>query len=215
MAKIPEGILGALIGSLGPVTGKKWKKKSTLSSHRKRAKTDDDPTPRQDNQRSKFGLVSQFHHRSANLVKMTFGELAEERTEFQCAISYNLHNAVSGVKPNYTLHYDRVMVGRGSLPNAVLPEATAGEDKGAIRFTWADNSGIGSAAAGDMAIAVLYCPDNRQWGWCKPGMATRADGTVSFSLPHLGGSAVHTWLTFVTDEGKAADSVYTGMVQVK
>ena len=58
MAKIPFGILGPVIGSIGPVTGKTWKGKATLSSHRNEAKNDKNPTPAQLNQREKFGFVA-------------------------------------------------------------------------------------------------------------------------------------------------------------
>src|SRR5882724_94005 len=68
MAKIPFGILGPVIGSLGPVTGKTWKGKATLSSHRNPAKTDKNPTPAQLNQRKKFGFVSQFLNGPGPLV---------------------------------------------------------------------------------------------------------------------------------------------------
>ena len=81
MAKIPFGILGPVIGSLGPVTGKTWKDKATLSSHRKPAKTDKNPTPAQLNQREKFGFVSRFLNGLGPLVKKTFKELANGKTE--------------------------------------------------------------------------------------------------------------------------------------
>ena len=215
MAKIPMGILGALIGTLGPVTGKKWLDENTLSSRRKQAKTDTDPTPNQDNQRTKFGFVSHFHGGSSDFVKLTFKEVGGKRTAFQRAISYNANNAVSGTKPDFKIHYDRVAVGRGALPNAVLPEAKTGDTPGDIHYTWADNTGIGTAAANDIAIAVAYCPAYDQWIWCKPGTATRADGSVSFSVPAFSGKTVHTWLTFATVEGKSSDSIYTGELQVK
>src|SRR5882724_5577485 len=140
MAKIPFGILGPVIGSLGPVTGKTWKDKATLSSHRKPAKTDKNPTPGQLNQRKKFGFVSKFLNGLGPLVKKSFKELATGKTEFQCAVAYNVSNAVSGVYPNYSLHYELVSVGRGTLPNAVLPEAKPGDTPGEIRFVWADNT---------------------------------------------------------------------------
>ena len=74
MAKIPFGILGPVIGSIGPVTGKNWKGIATLSSHRKPAKTDKDPTPNQLNQREKFGFVSKCMNGLGPLVKKTFRE---------------------------------------------------------------------------------------------------------------------------------------------
>jgi len=209
MAKIPFGILGPVIGSIGPVTGKTWKNKATLSSHRRPAKTDKKPTPAQLNQRGKFGFVSQFMNGLGPLAKKSFHELADGKTEFHCAVSYNVCNAVSGAYPDYTLHYDRVSLGRGTLPNAVLPEAKAGDGPGDIRFIWADNTGMGTAAARDKAIAVIYLPAEKYWLYLKQPDALRSDCSL---VRNLGGykGTVHTWLLFVSDSGKASDSVYTG-----
>jgi len=208
MAKIPFGILGPVIGSLGPVTGKTWKDKATLSSHRKPAKTDKNPTPAQLNQRKKFGFVSKFLNGLGPLVKKTFKELANGKTEFQCAVSYNVSNAVSGEHPNYTLHYNLVSVGRGTLPNAVLPEAKMGDTPGEIRFIWADNTGIGTAAATDKAIAVIYVTGMERWARYDPE-ANRSDCAIVLDFTGIKGT-VHTWLVFVSDNEKASDSVYTG-----
>ena len=210
MAKIPFGILGPLIGTLGPVIGKTWKDKATLSSQRSPAKTDKNPTPAQLNQREKFGFVSKFLHGASSLVKITFRELAIGKTEFQCAVSYNVSNAVSGAYPDYTLHYNLVSVGRGTLPNAVLPEAKPGDTPGEIRFIWADNTGIGTAAATDTAIAVMYLANEKHWARV-PQDAKRSDGSLVHKFTGYKGT-VHTWLTFVSDNEKASDSVYTGAV---
>ncbi|MBS1564861.1 MAG: hypothetical protein JST39_10750 [Bacteroidetes bacterium] len=214
MAKIPEGILGVLIGSLGPVTGKKWKKLSTLSSKRTAAKTDKNPTGAQKVQRSKMGVVSGFHKGSKNLVKLTFKEPATDITEFQCAISYNMCNAVSYTDDGYVLHYDRTAIGRGTLPNAEFPEVKAGDKQGDVRFLWADNTGVGQAAADDTAILVVYDPDWGHWIWNREQPVRRADSGAALSLPAYSGKTVHTWLTFVSAAGKSADSIYTGALKV-
>ena len=207
MAKIPFGILGPVIGTIGPVIGKTWKDKATLSSARNPAKTDKNPTPAQLNQREKFGFVNKFMHGLGPLVKQSFKELANGKTEFQCAVGYNVSKAVSGVYPNFTLHYELVSVGRGTLPNAVLPEAKPGDTPGEIRFVWADNTGMGTAAATDTAIAVIYIagPDRWTYGGLE---AKRSDCSITHTFG-LKGTA-HTWLVFVSDNGKASDSVYTG-----
>jgi hypothetical protein len=207
MAKIPFGILGPVIGSIGPVIGKTWKDKATLSSARNPAKTDKNPTPAQLNQREKFGFVNKFLHGLGPLVKQTFKELANGKTEFQCAVSYNVSKAVSGVYPNYTLHYELVSVGRGTLPNAVLPEAKPGDGPGEVRFVWADNTGMGTAAATDTAIAVIYLAGPDRWiSWSLE--AKRSDCSIVHTFGMKG--TAHTWLVFVSDNGKASDSVYTG-----
>jgi hypothetical protein len=210
MAKIPFGILGPFIGSIGPVTGKMWKDKGTISAKRNEAKTDKNPTPAQLNQREKFGFVNRFLHGASDLVKMTFRELATSRTEFQRAVSYNVSNAVSGAYPDYTMHYDLVSVGRGTLPNAVLSEAKPGDTPGEICFVWADNTGIGTAAAADKAIAVIYLPNEKCWAYNNSLQeAQRSDCSIILNLRHHQGT-VHTWLLFTDGKGKASDSVYTG-----
>lgn len=215
MAKIPFGILGPIIGSMGPVTGKMWKTKATLSAHRNPAKTDENPTPAQLNQRTKFGFVSKFLNGMGPLVKKSFQELAIDHTGFQTAVSYNMCNAVSGAYPDYVLHHNLVSVGRGTLPNAVLPEAKAGDAPGDIRFIWADNTGIGTAASTDRAIAAVYIPgQGGGWEYNELSMAKRSDCSLVFNLRSYKG-LVHTWLVFISDEDKkASDSVYTGTVVV-
>jgi len=207
MAKIPFGILGPVIGTIGPVIGKTWKDKATLSSARNPAKTDKNPTPAQLNQREKFGFVNKFLHGLGPLVKQTFKELANGKTEFQCAVGYNVSKAVSGVYPNYSLHYELVSVGRGTLPNAVLPEAKPGDTPGEIRFIWADNTGMGTAAATDTAIAAIYLAGPDRWIHTNL-QAKRSDCSLTHTFGMKG--TAHTWLVFVSDNGKASDSVYTG-----
>jgi hypothetical protein len=103
-------------------------------------------------------------------------------------------------------------VGRGTLPNAMLPEAKTGEAPGDIRFVWADNSGIGTAAATDKAIAVVYLPAAVHWGYFGTRV-NRSDGALVYSLGSYKGT-VHTWLVFISGNGKASDSVYTGMLEI-
>jgi len=213
MAKIPFGVLGPFFGKAGPISGYTWKGKAVMRSQRK--PSNKPPTAAQAQQQNKFGVVSRFLGGISDFIKTSFKELAIGKTEFQCAMSYNMANAVSGTNPDFTLHYDRVAVSRGSLPNAVLPEAKARDAAGEIIFTWADNTGIGLAAAADKAIPVLYYPGRNIWTRDIKPAVSRADGSVVLSIPGFSGQAIHTWLTFISEEGKAADSVYTGEVLVR
>jgi hypothetical protein len=214
MAKVPFGILGPFSGTVGPVTGSKWKIKDTMRSLRSPSKRDEHPTPEQLKQRTRFGFTSHFMKGLGPLVRNSFRELAIGNTEFQCAVSYNVCNAVSADDSGYTVHYERVSLGRGTLPNAVLPEAKAGDAPGDIRFIWADNTGLGTAAANDTAIVIAYDPALERWLYKKTPVAKRADCSEVFSLPGSTGKKLHTWLMFISDGGKASDSVYTGEVLV-
>ena len=213
MAKIPFGVLGPFFGKVGPVSGYKWKEISVMRSLR--GKSNKPPTEAQLQQREKFGFTSKFLKGISDLIKIGFGELAIGKTEYQCAMSYNLDNAVSGKRPDFKLHYDKVAVSRGSLPNAVFPEVKAGDNASELRFIWADNSGIGLAAATDHAIAAVYCPAVKRWTFRQAPDAKRADCSALLVVPAFSGQTVHTWLTFVSEAGKASDSVYTGEIVVK
>ena len=72
MAKVPFGILGPFIGTVGTVIGSKWKNKSTMRSLRSPSKRDKHPTPKQSKQRSRFGFTSHFMKGLGPLVKNSF-----------------------------------------------------------------------------------------------------------------------------------------------
>ncbi len=212
MAKIPFGILGPFIGKAGPVSGYTWKGKAVVRSQRK--PSNKPSTAAQAQQQNKFGFVSAFLGGLSDFIKTSFKEQAIGKTEFQCAMSYNLANAVSGTNPDFILHYDQVAVSRGSLPNAVLPGAKVGDATGDILFTWADNSGVGMAAAADRAVPVLYFINEKTWVYNSKLNFQRIDSSIIVTNPGWSGRMAHTWLTFISEDGKAADSVYTGAVLV-
>ena len=74
---------------------------------------------------------------------------------------------------------------------------------------WADNTGIGTANAADKAILAASSPAQGLW-YYKTSDSNRSDCSALLELPVFKGKTVHTWLTFVSEGGKAADSVYTG-----
>ena len=210
MAKIPFGILGPFFGKAGTVSGYMWKGIPVMRALRR--PTNKPPTPAQVQQRAKFGFTSRFlGGLSSEFIKTGFHELAKGKTEFQCAMSYNIAHAISGTHPDFKIHYELVCVSRGQLPNAVLPEVKMEGDK--IRFFWADNTGIGMAAAGNRAMLAAYCPANNEW--CSAiSDAQRADCSALLPVINVDGSRYQTWLSFVSADGVTADSIYTGEVMV-
>ncbi|HEY4149264.1 MAG TPA: DUF6266 family protein [Chitinophagaceae bacterium] len=207
MAKHPFGILGPFFGKVGTVTGYTWKKIPVMRALPR--KTNKKRSPAQVNQQQKMAFVTRVLKGLSNFIRIGFKEEATAMTEFNKAISCNMSHAVSGASPDFKLHYDLVAVSRGSLPNAVLPEAKP--EGAAIRFCWADNSGIGKAAATDKAIVAVYRPDINSW-YTLVSDVRRTDASVLFQLPGNEGKPFHTWLSFVSEEGETACSAYTGEV---
>jgi len=206
MAKIPFGILGPFFGKAGTVSGYMWKGMPVMRSLRE--PTGKPATPAQVQQRAKFGFTSRFLSDLSDFIKTGFHELAIGKTEFHCAMSYNMAHAISGTYPDFTIHYEQVSVSRGGLPNAVS-EAKKEGDK--IRFFWADNTGIGMAAASNRAMLAAYCPDSKAWCYAISDVQ-RADCSALLPISGITGQRFHTWLSFVSADGVTADSVYTGEV---
>jgi hypothetical protein len=210
MAKFPNGILGEFSGKIGTVVGASWRDinygRSLPESSGK------DATPLQEQQQTKFGFASRFVASMKGLVRITFRADAIKMSEYNFAVSYTMKNAVSGQSPEFRIHYDQVMVSRGTLPNAIMPSVSY--ENNWLQFHWTDNTGIGNAVAGDKAILVAYCPDLNVCEYTAGGTG-RSAGVDVLDMKKYKGHAVHTWLAFISASGEAAPSVYTGEVVVE
>lgn len=206
MAQTPEGILGAIQGSVGTVTGASWKnvKYIRIRSRKRKGESSADQIDVQ----LRFSLVQNFLHTMAGLLKLTWGKYAENMTEFNAAFSYNFHNAITGKSPDYVIDFKKALVSRGELPNANGPQATVtGTD---VYFTWKDNTGTGTAAATDKAVLVVFCP-NLNLTIFSTNVGTRADGSAQIDAVNFQGETVETWVAFLSANGEeASPSLFTG-----
>src|ERR1700759_5858378 len=98
MAKIPNGILGAFSGTVGPVIGQTWKGKAVMRSKPGPRKTP--PSVRQRAQMSKFRVVSAFVHGFGKLMSFSFKTGEESITAPNLAYRLNLADALTGTYPN-------------------------------------------------------------------------------------------------------------------
>ena len=212
MGVISLGILGELSGKVGPVVGANWNGINTLRAKPKRSKKD--PTQQQTEQRDKFSLVGKFAKEFPGLAAKTFRDSVSKQTGFNKVMAHSVKTAVTGVWPNFAIDYSHVLVGRGSLPNAQAPAAVAGGAAGVVSWHWTDNSGMGKAVANDTSVLVVYCEPLGLGAYTYMG-AVRSTGAGTLNLPGFSGHPVHTWITFLSLDGRdSATSIYTGLVNV-
>ncbi len=171
-------------------------------------------TPAQEVQRAKFALVQSFLRTMNPLLQVSFNNFSQKMTGPNHALAYTLKHAVAGTYPNLRLHYPSVLVSRGSnLTDAYNATATAGPDA-TVQFTWEDNTGVGTAKAGDRSILVVHCPQRMQTMYTVDG-PPRSAGSGSLRVHFFRGMELHTWLSFLSENGTdAATSVYTGSLTV-
>jgi len=210
MAQTPSGILGSVDGSVGTVTGSRWKGIDyiRLRSRRRRGTSSE----KQIDVQLRFSLIQNFLHTMADLLKLTFKQYAVGMTQFNAAFSYNFKNAITGTAPDYDIDFTKALVSRGELPNATGPQATITGT--VIYYTWQDNSGTGSAAGTDKAVLVVFCR-NLNLTMFSTNAGTRADAAAQIDVANFKGNSVETWLAFLSADGESAsNSLYTGQLTI-
>lgn len=158
----------------------------------------------------KFGAISRF--------VLSIMEVLALSDRYQYGKTYIWYHAIWKIMGNAFfdypvpgINYAQVQVTRGRLWNAQYAEAKATANN-AINFTWANDSGIGSADENDQCILVAYCEALNQCVFTKEGGA-RYTGNATLAVPGFSGERVHTWLGFISADGKkVATSMYTGEI---
>ncbi len=210
MGKISQGILGGFSGKVGTVIGGSWKGIDYMRSIP--ASVANPRTAAQVQQRTKFTTAIGFLQSMTSFLRVGFKNYAIKMTAFNAAMSYTLKNAVFGEDPDFFIVYPDALVSRGSLPGA-LNGAAASTVAGQIDITWTDNSGEGTALAGDLANVVVYNPTKEQ-AVTVIGGNTRSSGAQSVTIPaSFAGDEVHVYLAFQTDnQSDVSNSTYLGEV---
>lgn len=211
MGTIKNGILGGFSGKVGSVVGSTWKGINVIkSAPGKRTGT---PSAKQLAQQSKFRVVIKFLRTFSALLAVTFRGYTSGESGINAAFSYNYHNAVTGVYPDLSIDYSKVLVSRGNLSNVTDPKVAAGL-AGKLNFSWTNNGGTGNVSDSDQAVLVAYCPATKQSVYSLDS-ALRKAGTAILDVTVFSGQPVETWLAFITTDGnEVSDSYYAGTVTV-
>lgn len=213
MARMPNGILGGLVGSVGPVNG--FLRLGVPILRKKPRRNSYKLTPKREAQQRKMQVVLPFikaFTRTGFFAK-SFPRNGGTKTGYNLAVSTNMSLAVTGSFPDIELAYPLVLISRGSLPKAAEAEVVV-SSRGDLEFYWEDNSGVGKAKATDKVLLVAYCPEKAAV-ICSAQAGVRGDGSATLAIHKWKGRQVETWMGFINEEETdAADSVYTGRVML-
>lgn len=210
MGRVKKGILDGFEGTVGTVVGSNWRGVEYMRSKPK--KRTGAPSDAQIEQQAKFKLASTFTQSMNDLLTLGFKDFATKMTGTNYALSGIIQNAIIGTYPEFKIDYSKVLISRGNLPKAKSPVVTA-EANSIIKFTWENNAGKKASKANDQAILVAYCPELLEADYVF-GPARDA-GTGTLDVVEFKGKVVHTWLMFMSANGKLmATSVYTGEVTI-
>lgn len=212
MARTPKGILGAVEGRIGPVTGYSRNGQYILRSAHTRH--DGKITPGRTAQREKIKLTNSFTKAftGTGFFNRTFPATEGGSTGYNRATAAIMGSAVQGEYPNMHLSYPDILIAKGTLPHA--QNATVKKSKNSLLFTWNHNTLTRGAKSSDNAVLVAYIPASGI-AIFSIGAATRNEGTATLAIAAPKGTLVQTWLSFLSpDEANAANSIHTGTITI-
>ena len=205
MGKIKQGILGGFSGKVGPVIGSSWKGKAVMKA--RALSFDDANSEAQRRQRQKFQIMVDWIFRCTGFIRRGFHGAAQEMTEVNACVSYNIQNAVSGTYPNQMVDFTKTLVAKGSLEG--IMDAAKAYDDYTITMTWTDNSGLGNADRTDSIYGCVYNKTKKQSIYKLLGARSTRTGTID--IPALWASdTVEVWMFAQHGEGETSNSVYLG-----
>ena len=212
MGTFEQGYMGPFRGKLGTAVGSKWKGLYVLRSRPPRKRTG----PASESQlevQAKFSLMTKFLRPLTDLLNRTFKKSAVNMSGANKAFAEN-KKAVTGVYPDFTIDYAKVILSTGNFDNAGGPAANSAE-AGKLVFTWKDNSNAAKKTLiSDLAFVAAYSEELNSWIY-EPKAATRNAGTFTLDVAEFSGKPVQTYIGFMSADGKkVSTSLFTGAVNV-
>ena len=220
MAIHKHGILGGFKGRVGNVVGSSWKGLDVMKI--RPASVANPNTPRQRDQRSRFGLMARFLNAQRRLIRIGFRPFAVHMTSLNAALSHNIAVAITGDYPDYLIDYSKVMLSKGDLPVMSQPVLSYA-DPFMVSLAWTDNSDSLGAHASDKLHLSLYYPETgKSLGFIA--CASRSDAHFAAVIPaEWAGRQVEVFAFFLAESGvgsaevssQLSDTLYAGSLTLQ
>jgi hypothetical protein len=157
-------------------------------------------------QRARHLKATTFIKALRPLLFITYRFTCEKLSYYSCAMRHVV-NWISGDPSNMVIDYSKILVASG--PRYNTERAVAKPVGDSILFKW-QNDLIPTEYATDKAILVAYCEKQNKCIYTAMG-PPRTICKAKLEVPAFREQAVHTWLSFITNDGmQVADSIYTG-----
>lgn len=210
MARIKNGLLGAIIGAIGNIEG--YMLNGNMVFRTRRTKSLKPPTEKQLISQQKFKLVVRLLGAFIEFVRTGFTYVSRGKDYFpyNAAISWHMKNAITGEYPDYKIDYAAVRLTEGPMDTqGINPAATINDDK--LTFTWTPN--FSYANSNDNAMLLAYAPALHEATYKLSG-AKRKTGRDELDLSANGwkmGVEMHVYLSFIAENGtRCTNSMYLG-----
>jgi hypothetical protein len=208
MGFLTGGIDYDMIGRTGNHVGRRVRGKNTISM--RQAKSHKLPSPLQLDQRLQFGLMTTFISRLAGVVAVGFAAYDAKMSARNAAVGYNLLHAITGVSPNYSINYAKLLYSKGKLDLPEFPEVNT-VTAAKLDYSWPAATGDTNAKDTDKVTFVVYNEVKDKFVTLR-GVAVRSALAYSLLLPgDFSGDNVQAYISFTAADGKlVSDSYFVG-----
>jgi len=209
MAKIPLGINGPIVGTIGSVVGSSWKGEPHIKAKYKKRKKN--VTKKELGNRDKFGDGQRWLQPIIDFVRVGFRSTTERITGFHAAKSYLSHHAWEGTGADMRINPALMKVSVGKLPLSADLAVEKQED-GNLLFTWSTEHVPGGSKF-DQVMMLAYDIERRISNDITTGqLRSTGSDTLPMMIPSEG-STWHIYMAFNGfDRTTQSDSVYMGTV---
>ncbi|MDR6783342.1 hypothetical protein ABIE26_000170 [Pedobacter africanus] len=159
------------------------------------------PTQPMLDQRFKFGLMNGWLNRISKLVKPDFADYGVAMSAVNACVGYNLKRAITGVSPNFTIDYSKVLYSRGKLDlpnNPLIATTTAAK----LDYSWLAVTGDTNSKPTDKVTFMVYNTDKDKFVTLQ-GIVVRSALAYSLQLPpDWSGDNVEAYLSLALANGE-------------
>lgn len=197
MARLPQGILGGVLGKVGNVVGSSWKGIPILKS--RPLSVANPRTTKQVAQRTKMSNVVEFAKAIlASVIKPLNDRFAQQASGYNDFVSRNIH-LFENAEPSPA---ENLSISVGKMAKVTPEITTADNNTKTVEVGWTTTLPDAFAAATDLAYVVLQ---NATTGEIVPsgGLNTRADSSIIVTLAEnlKADDILHVWLAFRRVDG--------------
>ena len=197
MARLPQGILGGVLGKVGNVVGSSWKGIPILKS--RPLSVANPRTTKQVAQRTKMtNIVAFAQFLLSSIIKPLNDRFAQQASGYNDFVSRNIHLFASDApSPAADL---KISVGKMAAVTPLSVVASDGDDSVTVNFL--PNLPDAFASADDLAYVVAYNATQKVFG-TEGGVSARALSVVVVNMgsDSESGDVIHVWLAFRREDG--------------
>ena len=207
MAKMPFGIMGPFVGSIGPVVGSSWKGiPYQKKKYKKRTKK---VTKKELGNRDKFGEGQRWLQPITEFVRTGFRGYKGKIEGFIAAKSYLSHFAWEGTGADMRINPALMKVSVGPLP--LSGELAVEKVNEGLRFSWSTEAVEGGSRFDQVMMLAYDIEHGLSYGITTGQL--RSTGSDLLAMAPSKGTIFHVYMAFNGfDRISQSDSVYMGTI---